>query len=74
MAKAKVILFKRQGKYYTEEEWEIPENCTIPAYMDESSNWHTINGGSVLVVSQEPWGYPHLFINDWDRHEWFRQR
>lgn len=24
MAKAKVILFKPSGKYYTEEEWEIP--------------------------------------------------
>jgi|KBSSwiStaDraftv2_1062776.scaffolds.fasta_scaffold00340_23 hypothetical protein len=74
MAKAKVILFKRSGKYYSEEEWEIPENCIIPAYMDESDDFRTISGGPVLIPTQEPWGYPHLFVTDWQYDEWFRRR
>lgn len=62
--KAKVILFKESGKYYTEEEWEIPENCVIPGYMDKSKDFRRIGKGAVLVVTQEPWGYPHLFPNE----------
>lgn len=71
MAKAKVILFKESGKYYTEEEWEIPTedevlarfgnrgDSVIPYCMVYSLDAHTI-GGPVLVETQEPWGYPHL--------------
>lgn len=70
--RAKVILFKPSGKYYTEEEWRIPEsvpNAThtrnrppiLPADMEHSPDFRRIDGGAVLVESQEPWGYPHLF-------------
>lgn len=61
---AKVILFKRSGKYYTEEEWRIPKNCIIPAYMDRSEDFRRIDGGAVLVPTQEPWGYPQLFPSE----------
>ena len=61
--KAKVILFKRSGKYYTEEKWEIPEGAIGPYDMDRSRDFRRIdNGGPVLVVTQEPWGYPHLIM------------
>jgi hypothetical protein len=75
--KAKVILFKPSGKYYTEEEWEIPETIPdyspqrghyrrevlIPADMRHSKDFRRISGGAVLVESQEPWGYPHLLLS-----------
>lgn len=72
MATATVLLFKPSGKYYTEEEWEIPES--VPHYFDgrpvsvigpydmcHSPDFRRIGGGAVLVCTQEPWGYPHLF-------------
>jgi hypothetical protein len=62
--KATVILFKPSGKYYTEEEWEIPEGAIGPYDMDRSDDWRRIMGGAVLVESQEPWGFPHLFLSD----------
>jgi hypothetical protein len=72
--KARVILFKPSGKYYTEEEWEIPETVEDyvpnngrmlrkligPKDMDQSPDFRRIDGGHVLVVEQEPWGFPHL--------------
>jgi hypothetical protein len=58
--KAKVILFRRSGKYYTEEEWEIPEGTIGPYDMDKSPDFRRIDNGPVLVVTQEPWGYPHI--------------
>jgi hypothetical protein len=74
MAKATVILFKPSGKYYTEEEWEIPEWIPYlrdgqveyhrpigPYDMGHSDDFRRIGGGAVLVETQEPWGYPHLF-------------
>ena len=61
MAKAKVVLFKPSGKYYTDEEWEIPEGRVGPYDMVNSVDFRRIAGGSVLVETQEPWGYPHLF-------------
>lgn len=61
MATAKVILFKRSGKYYTEEDWEIPENCITPAHMEGSPDFRRIDEGPVLIPTQEPWGYPHIF-------------
>ena len=76
MAKAQVILFKASGKYYTEEEWEIPETvpsdtrpgetrpCIGPYDMLHSPDFRTIGGGPVLVVTQEPWGYPHLLVSN----------
>lgn len=72
---AKVILFKPSGKYYTEEEWRLPERINdyspergqfwreviIPADMIDSPDFRRIGGGPVLVETQEPWGFPHLF-------------
>jgi hypothetical protein len=76
---AKVILFRRSGKYYTEEEWEIPETVEdysdergffrreviIPYDMKQSKDFRRIDGGAVLVETQEPWGYPHLFPGEY---------
>ena len=67
MSKATVILFKESGKYYTQEEWEIPEdhpNWMYPSCMKDSRDFRRISGGAVLVESQEPWGYPHLFPSE----------
>jgi hypothetical protein len=71
--KAKVILFKDSGKYYTEEEWLIPTeqeaskfqgfrpgDMAVPYCMNYSPDFRRISNGKVLVVTQEPWGYPHL--------------
>lgn len=74
--KARVILFKPTGKYYTEEEWIIP--TAVPAWssargdftrqavgpfdMEYSPDFRRINMGPVLVPEQEPWGYPFLFV------------
>jgi hypothetical protein len=59
--KARVILFRASGKYYTEEEWEIPEKAIGPYDMEHSPDFRRIDHGAVLVDTQEPWGYPHLF-------------
>lgn len=59
--KARVILFKPSGKYYTEEEWSISEGAIGPYDMERSPDFRRISGGAVLVDTQEPWGYPHLF-------------
>lgn len=59
---AKVILFKTSGKYYTGEDWRIPAGSIGPWDMDKSPDYHTIDGGPVLVETQEPWGFPHLFV------------
>ena len=62
MPKAKVILFKETGKYYTEEEWEIPFGAIGPYDMLWSKDFRRIGGGPVLVITQEPWGYPHILV------------
>ena len=59
--KALVTLFKPNGKYYTEEYWEVPKNAIGPYDMIQSSDFRRIDYGAVLVQTQEPWGYPHLF-------------
>lgn len=61
ITRAKVIHFKRDGKYYTEEWWGIPKGAIGPYDMDQSLDARRIGGGPVLVPSQEPWGYPFLF-------------
>lgn len=58
---AEVILFKPSGKYYTTEYWEIPDGAIGPFDMRGSKDFRRISGGAVLVGTQEPWGYPHLF-------------
>lgn len=76
MAKAEVFLFRKSGKYYTEEEWEIPTELTDtradgteytreaigPYDMIHSPNFRRIDGGPVLVITQEPWGFPCLLM------------
>lgn len=58
---ARVVLFKESGKYYTEDFWEIPDGAIGPYDMRDSKDFRRIGGGAVLVDTQEPWGYPHLF-------------
>lgn len=58
---ATVILFKPSGKYYTEEAWRIPADAIGPYDMERSPDFRRISGGAVLIDTQEPWGYPHLF-------------
>ena len=73
MPKAKVTLFKPSGKFYTDEEWEIPtpeeiverggdrgDQFAPNAAMRYSKDFRRISGGAVLIESQEPWGYPGL--------------
>lgn len=74
-ATAKVILFRQSGKYYTEEEWTIPTkeeakaagavggDTVIPYIMAFSPDARQIDRGPVLVVTQAPWGYPHLITD-----------
>jgi hypothetical protein len=72
--KVRVILFKPSGKYYIEDDWEIPK--LVPAYSSErgfhlrppmgpydmihSPDFWRVDGGPVLVEGV-PWGFPHLF-------------
>ena len=59
--KARVHLFKDTGKYATEQDWRIPDNAIGPGDMIHSPDFRRWGGtGAVLVVTQEPWGYPHL--------------
>jgi hypothetical protein len=67
-----VVLFKPSGKYYTGEAWPIPTEEQIlagggsrgdkfyPGVMAYSPDFRTIDGGPVLVPTQEPWGYPAI--------------
>lgn len=59
--RAVVILFGPSGKYYTEEYWCVPAGAIGPYDMERSPDFRRISGGAVLVDTQEPWGYPHLF-------------
>lgn len=73
-----VTLFKPSGKYYTTETWRIPlivpgeslgtingmRNVIGPYDMLHSPDFRRISGGAVLIESQEPWGYPHLFSGE----------
>lgn len=74
---AEVTLFKPTGKFYTTEAWRIPTeeearehpefhagDMVGPYCMKYSPDFHRIDRrGTVLVHTQEPWGYPHLFPN-----------
>jgi hypothetical protein len=60
---ARVILFRESGKYYTEEEWRIPEGAIGPHDMTRSPDFRRIGTGPVLVDTQEPWGYPWLSLS-----------
>lgn len=60
--RATVILFKPSGKYYTEDHWRIPAEAIGPYDMSSSPDFKRIAEGPVLVITQDPWGYPHLFL------------
>jgi hypothetical protein len=74
--KIKVTLFRASGKYYTEEDWELPTADEIverggsrgdyyapQTAMRYSENFRQIDAlGPVLIDSQEPWGYPGLIL------------
>lgn len=60
-AYVKATLFKPSGKYYTCERWRIPKDAIGPYDMVLSPDFRRIDGGAVLIESQEPWGFPHLF-------------
>lgn len=60
-SRARVVLFKDSGKYYTEEYWLIPDGAIGPHDMKNSVDFRRIGGGAVLVPTQEPWGFPTLF-------------
>ena len=60
--RAKVVLFKESGKYYTEEEWLIPARAITPFDMARSQDFRRIGNGPVLVETQEPSGFPALLL------------
>lgn len=62
--RATVILFKPSGKYYTKEKWTVPDGAIGPYDMRHSPDFRRIDGGAVLVDTQEPWGFPHLFPSE----------
>lgn len=59
--KTPVTLFKPSGKYYTTEEWRVPDDAIGPYDMRNSPDFRRISGGPVLIDGGEPFGYPHLF-------------
>lgn len=61
VVKATVVTFKPSGKYYTEHEWRVPVDAIGPFDLSRSPDYDLAPGWSALVVTQEPWGYPHLF-------------
>lgn len=59
-ATARVVRIKDSGKYYTEEEWRIPDNAYYPRGMAESPDAHLEDGGIYIVPAQYPWGYEEV--------------
>ena len=61
MNMVRVTLFKESGKFYTEEDWRVPENAVGPYDMRRSEDFRRIGNGPVLIPESSPWGYPHIF-------------
>lgn len=61
MTEIKITLFKPSGKYYTEENWLVPDDANGPSDMMYSLDFRRIDGGPVLVEENSLWGYPYLF-------------
>jgi hypothetical protein len=40
---------------------ETRDSHFLPTCMRHSKDFRRIAGGAVLVITQEPWGFPHLF-------------
>lgn len=58
---ARVLLFNANGKYKYEEHWQTPSDAIGPYDLLRSPDFRRTQGGAVLVETQEPWGFPHLF-------------
>ena len=59
-ATARVVRIKDSGKYYTEEEWHIPENAHFPRSMADSPDARLDDGSIYVVPAQYPWGYEEV--------------
>ena len=59
-ATARVVRIKDSGKYYTEEQWRIPENAYYPRNMAKSPDARLEDGGIYFVPAQYPWGYEEI--------------
>lgn len=59
-ATARVVRIKDSGKYYTEEEWRIPENAFFPRSMADSPDARLDDGSIYVVPAQYPWGYEEI--------------
>ena len=59
-ATARVVRIKDSGKYYTEEEWRIPENAFFPRSMADSPDARLDDGSIYVVPAQYPWGYEEV--------------
>lgn len=63
---ASVTLFKKSGKYYTQEAWRVPADAIGPEGMRRSPDFRRIDGGVVLVDADaapelpeaKNWGFP----------------
>lgn len=61
--RVKVELYRTSGKYYTEEEWRIPDGAIGPHDMRNSLDFRRIDPAGVVVIpAQEPWGYPFVIM------------
>lgn len=65
---ARVILFKANGKYYTEEDWRVPADGIGPWVMRQSPDFRRIDNGAVMVTSDR-WGFPCLLPPEADTPE-----
>lgn len=59
-ATARVVRIKDSGKYYTEEQWRIPDNAYYPRSMAKSPDARLEDGGIYIVPAQYPWGYEEI--------------
>lgn len=59
-ATARVVRIKGSEKYYTEEQWRIPENAYYPRSMAESPDAHLDDRGIYIIPAQYPWGYEEI--------------
>ena len=53
--KASVILFRKSGKYYTQEEWEVPESALGPHDMVRSPDFRRIDATERIVAAAVAW-------------------
>lgn len=69
-----VHLFKPNGKYYTTEDWLIPDESFGPHDMERSPDFRRIDGGAVYITNKSPWGFPTLLIGESDDSQGAQER